>query len=134
MSEWLSGKHVRFLCDRSWVRTQPGHTKDHHKMLQTNSAWHAGIRVGVWQCNLTVKDWVVCGTVSEDMHYKDLPGSGKGWWLLTNLRLRLRLRIEFCAQDSISDSGMVIIKILRLFSYSGLSMKLRNREIGLHLA
>ena len=57
-----------------------------------------------------------------------------GWWLLTNLRLRLRLRMEFCVQDSISDSGMVIIKILRLSSYSGLSIKLRNPEIGLHLA
>ena len=35
---------------------------------------------------------------------------------------------------SISDSGMVIIKILRLFSYSGLSIKVRNPEIGLYLA
>ena len=33
-----------------------------------------------------------------------------------------------------SDSGMVIIKILRLFSYSGLSIKLRYPEIGLYLA
>ena len=33
-----------------------------------------------------------------------------------------------------SDSGMVIIKILRLFSYSGLSIKLRNLEIGLYFA
>ena len=53
-----------------------------------------------------------------------------GWWWLTNLRLR----VEFRAQVSILDSGMVIIKILRLFSYSGLSIKLRNPEIGLYLA
>ena len=33
---------------------------------------------------------------------------------------------------SVSDSGMVIIKILRLFSYSGLSLKFRNLEIGLY--
>ena len=31
-----------------------------------------------------------------------------------------------------SDSGMVIIKILRLFSYSGLSLKFKNLEIGLY--
>ena len=30
--------------------------------------------------------------------------------------------------------GMVIIKILRLFLYSGLSIKLRNPEIGMYLA
>ena len=36
--------------------------------------------------------------------------------------------------NSISDSGMVIIKILRLFSYSDLSIKLKNPEIGLYLA
>ena len=34
-------------------------------------AWHTGIRVEVWQCNLTVKGWLVDGTVSGDMHYKD---------------------------------------------------------------
>ena len=33
---------------------------------------------------------------------------------------------------SISISGMVIIKILRLFSYSGHSLKLNNLEIGLY--
>ena len=34
---------------------RPGHTKDHHKN-GTNClpAWHAGTRVGVWQCSPTV--------------------------------------------------------------------------------
>ena len=34
---------------------RPGHTEYHHKNV-TNClpAWHAGIRVGVWQCNPTV--------------------------------------------------------------------------------
>ena len=31
--------------------------------------------------------------------------------------IRLRLRMQFRAQVSISDSGMVIIKILRMFLY-----------------
>ena len=35
---------------------------------------------------------------------------------------------------SISESGMVIIKLLRLFSYLGLSIKLRNPEISLYPA
>ena len=37
--------------------SQPGHTKDHDRN-STNClevpAWHAGIRVAVWQCNPTV--------------------------------------------------------------------------------
>ena len=45
---------------------QPGHTKDHHQN-GTNCllALHAGIRVGVGQCSLTVKGRVVCGTVQQ---------------------------------------------------------------------
>ena len=35
--------------------SRPGHTKDHHKMVQTASLHrHASIRVGVWQCSPTV--------------------------------------------------------------------------------
>ena len=37
----------------------------------------------------------------------------------------------FCS-ISVSDAGIVIIKILRLFSYSGLSLKFRYLEIGLY--
>ena len=33
----------------------PGHTKDHHKMVQTASLHrHACVRVRVWQCSSTV--------------------------------------------------------------------------------
>ena len=35
--------------------SRPGHTKDHHKMVQTASLHrHACVRVGVWQCSPTV--------------------------------------------------------------------------------
>ena len=35
--------------------SQSGHTKDHHKMVQTASLHrHACVRVGVWQCSLTI--------------------------------------------------------------------------------
>ena len=44
----LSCSCVRLSCSMLWVRSWPGHTKDHHK-IGTNCipAWHAGIRVGV---------------------------------------------------------------------------------------
>ena len=52
-----------------------GHTKDHHeKDTNCSPTWHAGIRIGVWQCNLTVIGQIVCGSVYGDMHY-DLLGS-----------------------------------------------------------
>ena len=62
-----------------WFAPWPGHTKDLHKN-GTNClpAWHACVWVGVWQCSPTVlklKGLVVCGTVYEDMHLKDLLGS-----------------------------------------------------------
>ena len=52
---------------------QLGYTKGYHKN-DTNSipVWHAIIRLGVWQCSLTVNGQVVCGTVYGDKHYKDL--------------------------------------------------------------
>ena len=35
--------------------SRPGHTKDHHKIVQTASLHrHACVRVGVWQCSPTV--------------------------------------------------------------------------------
>ena len=35
--------------------SRPGHTKDHHKMVQIASLHrHACVRVGVWQCSPTV--------------------------------------------------------------------------------
>ena len=58
------------------LASRPGHTKDHHKMVQTASLHGTQcIRVGVWQCSLTLKGRVVCGTVYGDMHLKDLLGS-----------------------------------------------------------
>ena len=53
-----------------------GHTKDHRKNgSNCRRTWHAGISVRIWQCNLTVKGQVVCGTVYGYIHYKNLLGS-----------------------------------------------------------
>ena len=68
------------------------------------------------------------------------------WYIARQLSCSVRLGVVITnksqtqTQDgvlwsiSISDSGIVIIKILGLFSNSGLSLKLRNPEIGLYLA
>ena len=54
--------------------SRPGHTKDHHKMVQTASlhCTHVFNRVVQPDC---LKGRVVCGTVYGDMHLKDLLGS-----------------------------------------------------------
>ena len=42
-----------------------GVNKDFHKNdTDCLPAWHAGVRVRVWQCKLTVKGWVKCGTIN----------------------------------------------------------------------
>ena len=64
----IEDKKISVSHVRSGFASRPGHTKDHHKN-GTNClpAWHAGIRVGVWQCSR-----VVCGMVYTDMHCKYL--------------------------------------------------------------
>ena len=52
----------------------PGHTKDHHKMVQTASLHCTHVFNSVVQPDC-LKGRVVCGTVYEDMHLKDLLGS-----------------------------------------------------------
>ena len=57
------------------------------------------------------------------------------WMVITNKsQAQAQTQDGVLCSISISNSGMVIIKILRLFSYSGLSLKLRNPEIGLYHA
>ena len=48
-----SGQPVSLSPGKSFA-SQPGHTKEHHKNGTDGlPAWHACIRVGVWQCSLT---------------------------------------------------------------------------------
>ena len=50
----LSGQHVH-MSWVPWFEWRPGPNKDHHKNgTDCLPAWHAGIRVGVWQCYLTL--------------------------------------------------------------------------------
>ena len=56
----------------------------------------------------------------------------QGWWLLTNYLISDPDSDSGWSLCSISISGKVIIKILRLFSYSGHSLKFKNLEIGLY--
>ena len=53
-----------------------GHTTDRHtKGTNGLPTCHGGVRVDVWQGNLTGKDRVVCGTIYGDTHNKNLLGS-----------------------------------------------------------
>ena len=53
-------------------------------------------------------------------------------FLFDNLTKMKAPRTFYYVRSLISISGMVIIKILRLFSYSGHSLKFKNLEIGLY--
>ena len=46
----MSASHAVGCRFAPWL----GDTKDHKNVTNCITAWHAGIRVGVWQCSLTV--------------------------------------------------------------------------------
>ena len=96
-------------AERCGFAPQPGHIMYHHKN-GTNClpALHACIRVGVWQCNLTVrqceKGWGMCGTVYGDMHLKDLMGSiARVGYCIPVPDFYLVLKVLRCQKSTIMD-------------------------------
>ena len=72
-SVWLYVSVSNSLAVGHGFTSWSGHTKDHNR-YGTNFycllTWHAGVGVGVWQCNSTVY-----GTLYWEMHNKGLLGS-----------------------------------------------------------
>ena len=56
--------HFRLACAVGcWFAPCPGLTKDHHYVINGTNCLPACVMVGVWQCSLTLKGQVVCGTL-----------------------------------------------------------------------
>ena len=89
--------------------SRPAHTKDHYKNGKNSLQGMQCVRVGVWQCNPTVyKGQVVCGTVSGDMHLKDLLASFvRVGYRISIPDFYLVLYMAFAAEKSTIVNGLI---------------------------